>query len=205
MTSASTRSPRRLLGAALLVVPVVLACSGNSCSRQAAKVVPALEKMNPELALDPVECDKPITTPAPRGCAMQTITCGDELTGNNSYGRYNFDDDFYNSKFCTPERHDYDQSPEAIYQLKLPANVEADVYLVSDCEELDLASVQWTSEQRCPTIDHTTGPCEMNAKKAGGSIRITTVDKPETHLVIVDGKRGATGNFRIKVSCGTYR
>ncbi len=41
-----------LMGAALLVVPVVLACSGNSCSRQAAKVVPALEKVNPELALD---------------------------------------------------------------------------------------------------------------------------------------------------------
>jgi hypothetical protein len=28
---------------------------------------------------------------------------------------------------------------------------------------------------------------------------------PENHLLIVDGQKGETGNFRVKVDCRTYR
>jgi hypothetical protein len=45
----------------------------------------------------------------------------------------------------------------------------------------------------------------MSTKRGGGTIRITSVDKPESHLIIVDGKKGVTGNFRLSVKCTTYR
>jgi hypothetical protein len=188
-----------LLGGALL------ACGGSSCGRNVAKVVPAVGAANPEYTVEPVDCDPPITLPAAQGCSQKTITCGDTVAGNNATGRYHFEDDFYTGKFCSPERHDYENSPEAVFLLNIPGDVQADVTMVSDCEDLDLASVQWNDRTRCPTINHTTGPCEMSTKRGGGTIRITSVDKPESHLIIVDGKKGVTGNFRLSVKCTTYR
>ena len=39
----------------------------------------------------------------------------------------------------------------------------------------------------------------------GGYMTITTVEKPETYLIGVDGKQGAHGNFRLAIECSTYR
>ena len=41
-------------------------------------------------------------------------------------------------------------------------------------------------------------------QKRGGGVRINTVDRAET-TIVVDGKDGATGNFRLRVECRQYR
>jgi len=183
----------------------ILACSTTNCGRKAAKVVPALEKVNPEYGTEPIDCDKPYPTRSAIGCSQGTLTCGGSIEGNTSGGRSHFGDDFYQKKFCSPERHDYDEAPEAVYTLEVPGDIQADVYLTSDCEDLDIVAMSWADTDRCPTINHAFAECEMDTHKGGGKVRLTTVNKPQTYLLAVDGKKGATANFRITVKCSTYR
>jgi len=154
----------------------------------------------------PDPCDTPIETPAPsQACYIADIACGQSVSGSTSKGgRSRFGDAFYLAQYCSPERHRYDDAAEVAYRLKVPANTRADVALVSDCVDLDLATALW-SGTGCPDEAHSAKPCEMTAERGGGSVVITTVNRPETHLVIVDGKKGAEGNFTVSVTCGPYR
>ena len=185
---------------------MVLGCT-DSCGKQAAKVLPVLEKVNPDYAEPELACDPAFPTASPSGCVIQTITCGDQVEGNTASGRFNWGDDFYQKAFCTPQRHDYDDSPEAIYMLKVPGDVQADIRLESPCADLDLVAVGWNDATTCPTVAHTIRivECEMGTKGGSDSVRMTTVEKPQSYLIGVDGKNGATGNFRITVKCSTYR
>ena len=195
-----------IVGIAPLVV-AILGCGGcDEVGKMAAKAVPALKEVNPDLGEPDLACEPPIPTGSAQGCAIRTITCGDQVEGNNAGGNPNWGDDFYQKAFCTPERHDYDESPEAVYRLKVPADIQADVRLESPCEDLDLVAVGWQDDS-CPTLAHTIRirECEMGTKKGSDSVRVTTVSKPQTYLLGVDGKNGATGNFRITVKCSTYR
>ncbi len=199
------RRPLLVLCAAAL--PVVLACSGTDIGRTINEVVPSVREVDPEFATEKVPCDEPFSTPAPKGCAMATLSCGDQVQGNNAFGEQNYDDAFYVGKFCGPQRHQYEEAPEAIYLLEVPGNVQADVTLSSDCVDLDIASISVPPDatNRCPTLSHAVQVCEMDQGRGGGSVRITTVDRAETHLIVVDGKKGVTGNFRLRVDCRTYR
>ena len=47
--------------------------------------------------------------------------------------------------------------------------------------------------------------CEMNTKPEGGTLRLTTVNNPQTYLIAVDGQQGDYGNFRLTINCKTYR
>ena len=153
-----------------------------------------------------LECDTKIETPAPTGCVTAEISCGETVEGNSrSGGSSRFDDSFYLAQYCSPERHQYGDAAESTYWLELPPNTQADVTLTSDCTDLDLASAQWNQPNTCPDPSHSARPCEMDTSKGGGTIRITTVQRPETHLLIVDGKKGKEGNYRISVKCGPYR
>lgn len=183
----------------------ILACSTTNCGRKATKVVPALEKVNPEFATEPIECDPPYRTPAPIGCSQGTLTCGSSVEGATRGSKSRWGDDFYQAKFCTPQRHDYDYSPEAVYTLDVPADIMADVYLTSDCADLDVVAMAWPDTDRCPTSSHAISECEMDTKRGGGKVRMTTVNNPQTYLLVVDGKKGAEGNFRLTVKCSTYR
>jgi hypothetical protein len=202
--------PRRtfwfLVGLVTVGSLLACTCSGTNCGRTAAKVVPYVKKVDPVYGTEPVDCDPPTKTASPQGCIIDTLTCGDEIEGNNSGGRNLYGDDFYNEKFCSPQRHNWDDSPEAIYGLIIPPNVEASVTLVSDCGDLDIASLSWTDFSRCPNSNHPINQCEMNeSKPEGGTLKITTVDRKEQHLLVVDGKKGTVGNFRLLVKCTTYR
>lgn len=199
------RHPLLLLAAA--AVPIVLACSGTDFGRKINEVVPAVREVDPEFATEAVSCDEPYRTPPPKGCAMQSISCGDEVEGNNQFGEKNYDDQFYVKKFCGTQRHAYEEAAEAIYLLTVPSNVQADVVLTSDCADLDISSISVPPDatNRCPTLSHSVQVCEMDQSRGGGSVRITTVDRAETHFVVVDGKDGQTGNFRLRVDCRNYR
>ena len=118
-----------------------------------------------------------------------------------------FGDDFFQRAACTPQRNDYERSPEAIYKLRLDGNVKAVIRLDSNCVELDQFAIAWENS-KCPTDKHAEmiHECEFEDRPEGGKpLVITTVDKAQTYLVGVDGKHGAQGNFRLHIDCYLYR
>ena len=153
----------------------------------------------------PVECDDSMQEPRASGCALRTIACGETIESSNAGQARNFDDSFYRSKFCTPRSADYGESPEAVFALTVPAEMKADVYLETPCDDLDLFSIRWSSTARCPSTSTSTGECEGSTKGSEDTIRIMAVGRDEKHLVWVDGKNGATGNFRLQVKCHAAR
>jgi hypothetical protein len=191
-----------------LAAPLVLACGGGltNCGRAVHKVVPAVEELDPEYATEPIDCGEPYPTGSLRGVYIKELRCGDSITGNTAKGEKHFDESFYQAQKCTPERHGYDLAPEASYWLEVPPNTWADVVLASDCVDLDIFSANWDRKNQFPTKSHVNiTQCEGDTSSRGGTITITTVNQPESHLVWVDGKMGATGNFRIDVRCHNYR
>ena len=78
--------------------------------------------------------------------------------------------------------------------------------LDSNCEDLDLFAIGW-DETTCPDAKHSNriAECEMTTKPGGGSLVLTTVNRPQVFLVGVDGKQGASGNFRLSLGCSLYR
>ena len=174
---------------------------------------PSGQPVQPGVALPPVEDEMPppdpcleaTPTPAPQGCVMGTLSCGDTIQGNNEFGVPNFDDDFYQSKFCTPQRNKYAEAPEAIYMLDVPGDIKAVVTLTSECDDLDIVALSWNETGRCPNIKHNINECEMDTDFGGGSVMMTTVTRAQKYLIAVDGKNGATGNFELSVACSEYR
>ena len=185
---------------------LLLACENPG--HKAARVVPALERVNPSWGAEPVDCD--IVHPSPSqklGCAYKSLSCNDSIEGTTEGGPKKFGDDFYQQGQCTPQRNDYEDSPEAIYRLRVKPNTQVDLRLDSNCAELDVAAMSWP-EDRCPTIKHTnqiSRECEMNTSNDGGTLVLTTVKNTQTYLIVVDGKNGQKGNFRLDVQCRTYR
>lgn len=150
------------------------------------------------------DCDRDLKKPA-ADCALAMLKCGESVEASNEGQGKRFDDDFYQSKYCTPQRHRYVDSPEAIWAIDLPADTQADVVLHTDCVDLDLFSIRWAEATTCPSRSSGTGECEGSTRSGDDTVRIQTVQRPERHLIWVDGKAGATGNFRIEVQCRNYR
>jgi len=138
------------------------------------------------------------------GCVTRAIECGDEVEGHTAGGRGNFDDDFYIGKYCLPEHHGYGGN-ERVYTLELPANTAANVWLDSDCADLDLFAFRWNYDGRCPTVDHLISECEADASKGGGVVHVETVGNASGFMIAVEGKAGVEAPFRLTVECGGSR
>jgi len=153
----------------------------------------------------PVDCGATHSAPV-KGGITGPLTCGATIEGTTEGGSNSFGDRFYQQAFCTPARRHYDDAPEAIYRFEVPADVEAIVTLDSPCADLDLAAVFWIGDS-LPTAEQTTRvrECEMDTATGGGKVQLTTVNKVQPYLIIVDGKEGDTADFRLSVSCRTYR
>lgn len=211
---------RRLSLAALTVLAVsLLACSsvpekakralgiqqGTTQTREGHKEVVDDGSQTVPKRADALDCGEPIDTPAAKSCTIDTLSCGDVLEANARNQTSAFGDDFVVGKYCAPQRNSYEDSPDARWMLELPENTQADITLKSDCVDLDLFSVRWQSASKCPTAGTATGECEGSTRTGEDKIRITSVSRPEKHLVWVDGKEGRTGNFRLEVKCKAYR
>lgn len=215
---------KRWLKRLVVVVSLLLVCVGigvggllwsscgsggvNDATRQIAKVVPVVEKVAAEATREPVACDPAFQSDQPRGCSIATLTCGSTIEGNNTGMKQRWSDQFYVSAFCTPYRHYYEEAGESVYRLEVPANILATVRLDSDCADLDVVAMSWPDTAgSCPGDEHVgrIRECEMDTHEGGGAIKVATVDKPQVFLLGVDGKQGAAGNFRLTVSCSTYR
>lgn len=152
-----------------------------------------------------VDCDATLPAPA-AGAVTDTLQCGGSITGTTEGGTNSFGDDFYQRAFCSPARQHYDDAPEAVYRLEVPANTQATVALHSPCADLDLAAVAWSLDG-LPTLAQVgrVRECEMATGSGGGKLTLTAVDRAQVFLLVVDGKQGDAGNFRLEATCGTYR
>jgi hypothetical protein len=182
-------------------------CCGSDMKQTFAKYVPAVRKVSPEFDYHDVSCDTDVYTPKALGCTTGSLSCGAVVEANNKHGNKLWDDDFYQQARCTPERNDYEDSPEVVWALEVPPNTQADIRLDSNCADLDVIAAYWVDTEHCPTSSHAhrINECEMETKRGSGKLRLTTVDKAQVYLVGVDGKHGETGNFRLTVECATYR
>ena len=192
----------------MIFLLTLFACD-NAC-HTATKMVPALERIDPSWGADPVDCEidhAPPDPSFPNSCVHKVVTCNTSFEATTIGGKTHFDDDFYQKGYCTPQRNDYEESPEAIYQLHVEPNTQVDLRLDANCGDLDLVAMSW-EDARCPGPQHATTiqkECEMDTKAGGGNLRLTTVKNPQTYLIAVDGKDGAAGNFRLTIKCRSYR
>jgi hypothetical protein len=154
---------------------------------------------------DPPACSPDVDMPKGKACAQAKITCGADIVGRTGARGAYFGDDFYQGMHCTPQRHRYGEAAEAVYLLTIPADIEATVHVESDCGELDVATFRFERGGACPTARDPIAQCEMDTHRGDANVKVTTVNSPEKHLVIVDGKKGDEGNFRLQVTCRTYR
>ncbi len=141
-----------------------------------------------------------------QGATSGILQCGGFFGGTTEGGSSSFGDEFYQRAFCTPARQRYDQSPEAIYSFELPANNQATITLDSPCADLDIVAIAWGLDG-LPGTAHVgrVRECEMDTKSGGGTLTLTSVDRAQTYLIVVDGKEGQSGNFSLKADCKTYR
>jgi hypothetical protein len=201
---------RRLLAA--LLVPA-LACSGvfggSSDQGTTTTHVPSTSgEPTPVVMPDDYQstddCGDLIETPAPQGFAVGRIECGQTIQASNNNGTEFFGDDFYVYHFCSPQRHDYDDSPEVAYQLTVPADKKATVFVNSDCAQVDVAIMSWDDPRSPPTTNgRRLNECEMRPKRDSTSVATVTV--PQEYMVVVDGRNGSVGNFTLTVECKDYR
>ena len=151
-----------------------------------------------------VDCDLKKGRSPRDGCLTKTVSCGDEIDGNTVGGRAHFEDEFYVAKFCLPQHNGY-HGNERVYSLELPPNTGANIFLDSDCVDLDLFAFRWRYDGKCPTVSHTVSECEADGDDGDGVVHIETVNNPGHYMIVVDGKAGVEAPFRLTVECGQSR
>ncbi len=151
-----------------------------------------------------VDCDMKKGRPPRDGCLTKTISCGDAVQGNTVGGKANFEDEFYVAKYCLPSHNGY-HGKERVYALELPPNTGANIFLDSDCADLDLFAFRWPYDGRCPTPSHTISECEADGDKGDGVVHVETVNNPGSYMIVVDGKAGVEAPFHLTVECGSSR
>jgi len=151
-----------------------------------------------------LSCDTPVPTPRPEGCTVGRISCGETIEATNLDAPGRFGDDFYVYHFCTPQRHDYDDAAEVAYMLTVPGDKKATITVESDCADLDVSAMTWEDTGTCPRdAGRRLNECEMRPKH--DDISVATVTNAQEYMVVVDGRNGSEGNFRLSVVCEDYR
>ncbi len=189
---------RARLGAAGGFLVVVLGCSG---ARDVATTARQVAVETKEVITEPeMPCDKQVDNSPPISCISGRLTCGQIIEGTTEGGDSEWGDIFYAEKFCIPAL-DGHQGPERVYVFEAPAQASVAVKLVSECADLDILGLRYQYTGVCPDRGSAIPQCEGDNHRGGGKIMIETFDRPETWLIAVDGKGGATGTFRLKVEC----
>jgi hypothetical protein len=171
----------------------------QEAKRLASGAKKAGQEVAPLVEADGPACDARVDSGPARGCLSGVVTCGQTIEGTTVGGDSAFDDAFYASAFCFPagDRH---SASERVYLLNAPADSELTVSLASTCVDLDLAILAWNWEGSCPTENHPIPECEGDATPGGGTVHVSTFNA-RSYLIAVDGKKGATGPFRLTVEC----
>ncbi len=163
------------------------------------KVQAKVEEAKERATIPPMPCAAEVADEAPTACVTDRLTCGSVVEGTTKGGDDEWGDDFYAGHFCFPAGDHYD-GPERVYVLDVPEYQDVTVRLDSDCVDLDIAALAWDYDGTCPGVNHNIPECESNNRSGGGKVRLN-VFKPRSYLVVVDGKEGETGTFRLTVQC----
>jgi hypothetical protein len=189
---------RTLLGGVLVTIGL-LALGCADAQNAVKKVRDAAASAKEEATRPRVTCDAEVPKAPVEGCLSGTLTCGDSVLGTTDGGESALGDAFYAGSFCFPAGDDR-SGPERVYLFEAPANQDVTVRLESDCVDLDVAAVAWNYDGRCPTENHLVPECESAGSRGGGTVRLNTFHARD-YLLVVDGKRRASGTFRLSVEC----
>jgi hypothetical protein len=142
----------------------------------------------------------PVAGPA---CITGTLSCGGTVAGHTKGGSQRFDTRFYEAKYCTPATTKHDSGDERVYALTMPpGDHRAIVTLDTPCADLDLAAMQVSGLDTCPTVDSDVPQCEMWPKPGHQRETVELTSRgPTTWLVVVEGKDDAEGSFGLSVRC----
>jgi hypothetical protein len=151
-----------------------------------------------------VDCDMKKGRGPRDGCVTKSIACGDSIQGNTTGGRAKFEDEFYVAKYCVPSHNGY-HGNERVYTLDLPPNTGANIFLDTDCADLDLFAFRWPYDGKCPTASHTISECEADDDEGDGIVHVETVKNPGAYMIVVEGKAGVEAPFHLTVECGQSR
>lgn len=165
----------------------------------AQKVKRAADEAKERATTPAMPCDAAVDEKAPSACLSGILQCGGTIEGTNKGGEKNYDDEFYANKFCFPAGDDR-SGPERVFLFKAPANQDIELKLQSDCVDLDLVAIAWNYDGTCPTSNHLTPECEAQNHAGSDRVRLNTF-KERDYIVIVEGKRGAVGTFRLSADC----
>lgn len=131
----------------------------------------------------------------------ETLACGDVVEGTLDGGGTRYGASSWEGWACTvnASRHGYD-GPERAWRLSLPERTSARLVLDTPCADLDVFVLYWPTDS-CPTPDTLAHVCEAGDGSAAMDVARVGSVNAEQDLVFIDGKDGATGNFRLSVVC----
>lgn len=146
-------------------------------------------------------CRESFSTAPPGGpdCQTATISCGQTLTGTTEGGLSQLGGDSYLDWFCEPTPDRYG-GPERVYLLVLEGRAVAHINLDSPCTDLDLMVMHYGDEDTCPSPGAGISECEGAEQVGDDKVTVTAFERYAFYIV-VDGKGGDTGNFRLSVEC----
>lgn len=194
---ALTRLRRGRIATLVLVAAMAMACGPASCVRE--RIEAEVASLDEDLTAPAVDCDTTTPGPSPQGCLSGRLHCGDRIASTTIGGESNLGRAFYAGAFCFPAV-DGHEGPERAFLLQAPPKKDITITLESDCVDLDIAAVAWSYEGTCPTENHPIPECEASNARGGGVLRLNTFQSRD-YLILVDGKDGAEGPFRLKVDC----
>ncbi|MDP2315972.1 MAG: hypothetical protein Q8P41_23955 [Pseudomonadota bacterium] len=149
-------------------------------------------------------CGAELSTAAPGGpdCYTEEIGCGDVLEETTEGGDSDYSGEAWESWYCTPnlDRWEYTAS-ERVYTMFIPERTTATFQFDTPCADLDLFVLFWQDEDTCPTSDNAIRECEAVDEEGNGGAVSVWSDVGAQYLVVVDGRGGETGNFRLSVAC----
>ena len=196
----------------MIILPFLLAC--DNAGKLVTMAVPAIEEVKPSWA-NPVDCEdnRAAVASTSKKAFRDSFDCDVDqkepivIEGTTKGGVQLIGDNFYQEAACTPAKtHFFRKAPEAIYQLNVAPNTMAEIRLDSNCADLDPFAFTW-QKSSAPKEAHaaTIRECEMDNDVGDGKLVLTTVHNAAQYLVGVDGKNGEQGNFRLTISCRSYR
>jgi len=144
-----------------------------------------------------VDCDADLDDSSPVECLSGSLHCGDVVHATTAGGDRGYSDRFYESAYCFVPYNSY-AGPERIYELQVSPGQQAEVVLLSPCEDMALAVARWEDQDSCPPEEnHQILECEGKEASSGGRVRVYSPSGAR-YLVIVDGP---ASNFELRVTC----
>ncbi len=146
-------------------------------------------------------CDQRLSSAPPGGpdCQTGTLVCGDSVTGTTEGGLSQLGGSSYLDWFCDPTPDAY-AGPERVYLFVMEGRGQATVTLESPCVDLDLMVMHYGDEANCPSPGAGISECEASEKSGVDTVVVSAFER-YAFYVVVDGKNGNTGNYRLSVSC----